>query len=160
MTAAETANTAGCQPPSSKRPRLARHRQGLPADLSPQLPPCRSPPWQPSPTTHRCCLPPALRHRLKRQLAPAPLPLGILAPAPQSAWSCCTLGPPKAPCTDEFPRGGWSHPISQMGNRDHRASSSSKKEQKQGVSQGRNRSSSTLPKEGKHSSSVMRLFTF
>lgn len=99
--ATEPGRRAGCQPPPSKRPRLARLLPGLPADLAPQLLPSCSPPGNPH-QARRCGPPPAvprwsLRRLLRRQLALMPLPLGILAPALQSASCCRALEPSKVP---------------------------------------------------------------
>lgn len=102
---------AGCQPPPRERHRLAR-RGGLPAGLSPRLPPlCGGLPGSPR---QRLAGVPCRRLSPRRsprrgprcQLAPAPSPLGILAPAlEREGTECRTLGPWKLPHTDESPQG-------------------------------------------------------
>lgn len=115
---------------------------GLPADLSPQLPPLCVLPGNPSATTGRCCQPQLSprgppRHHPKRQLTLVPLPRGILAPTLRAQGAAAPWGPRRA-SHRRVPTGWLISPHFTDGEL-------WPQEQRRGLSQGRNHSSSPPP---------------
>lgn len=110
MPAAETERSR--VPATASREAPSRPTRGLPAGLSPRLPPLcgglrGSPRQRLAGVPYRRLSPRRSPRRGPRcQLAPAPSPLGILAPAlEREGTECRTLGPWKLPHTDESPQG-------------------------------------------------------